>query len=34
MMDAQREIFMKAYNMLQEINETSKEFAEKQNIKI
>lgn len=34
MMDAQREIFMKAYSMLQEINETSKEFAEKQNIKI
>ena len=34
MMDAQREIFMKAYNMLQEINETSKEFAEKQNIKV
>jgi len=34
MMDMQREIFMSAYEVIQEINETSKEFAEKQNIKI
>lgn len=34
MMEAQRDIFMNIYGVLQEINETSKEFAEKQNIKI
>ncbi len=34
MMDVQRDMFMNAYEMIQEINETSKVFAEKQNIKI
>ena len=34
MMEAQRKIFMNVYEVIQEINETSKEFAEKQNIKI